>query len=121
MPVPVEIKFRHLEPSEALEARIRERASALERLNGRITNCQVTVESPHQHHHKGQLYAIRVQLSIPGDEVLVNRGANADQHAHEDPYVAVRDAFDAAERQLSALSRKHDPRGRGGSKPPAAM
>ncbi|MGD8860100.1 MAG: HPF/RaiA family ribosome-associated protein [Myxococcales bacterium] len=98
------ISFRGVDHSEAVEAKVRERADRLERL-GRITNCTVVIQAPHQHSHKGNLYDVRIEIQVPGSEVLVNK-EGAQNHAHEDVYVAVRDAFDAAERQLGDLHRK---------------
>lgn len=99
MQVPLQISFRNMEPSAAVEAKVRERAAKLDRFFDRITSCRVVVEAPHQHHHQGKLFHVRIDLSVPGGELLVNRDP-AKQHAHEDVYVAIRDAFDAARRQL---------------------
>jgi len=99
MQVPLQITFRHMEPSPALEARIRQRAEELERFFGRITACRVTVESRHQHHRQGNLFEVRVDLVVPGREITVGRDAGLN-HAHEDAHVAVRDAFDALRRRL---------------------
>ena len=67
--------------------------------------CRVTVESPHSHHHQGQLYHVTVDLTVPGAELVASR-SNDKNHAHEDVYVAIRDAFDAAKRQLQQYKRK---------------
>jgi ribosome-associated translation inhibitor RaiA len=63
------------------------------------------VEAPHRHHHKGKLYSVRVDISVPGKDVVVDRAKPINQ-AHEDVYVAVRDAFDAAVRRLEDQTRK---------------
>jgi cold shock CspA family protein/ribosome-associated translation inhibitor RaiA len=63
------------------------------------------VESPHSHQHKGQLYHIRVDLTVPGAELVASR-APGDHQAHQDIYVAIRDAFEAAKRQLQSYNRK---------------
>jgi ribosomal subunit interface protein len=101
----LQIAFRGMEPSDAVEQRVRERAERLARLNDRITHCNVVIQAPHNHRHKGKLYEIRIQLQTPGAEILVNREGSQNP-AHEDIYVAVRDAFEAAERQLAELSAK---------------
>lgn len=105
MSVPLQITFRNFPHSEAVEARIRERADKLELHHKRITDCRVVVESPHRHHHKGKLYHLRIDLLVPGGELLVNSDSH-DKHAHEDIYVAIRDAFDALERKLEEFARK---------------
>jgi len=107
MQVPLHISFRNMEPSAAVEAKVRERAAKLDRFFDRITSCRVVVEAPHQHHHQGKLFHVRIDLSVPGGELLVNRDP-AKQHAHEDVYVAIRDAFDAARRRLDQyVAQRH--------------
>lgn len=103
--IPLEISFRNLDPSAALEARIRERAAKLEKFCDRITRCRVMVEAPHKHHHKGKLYHVRIDVTVPGREIVVQRDPG-DHEAHEDAYVAVRDAFNAVARQLEDYMRQ---------------
>ncbi len=102
---PLEITFRHMDPSPALEAVVRERAEKLEKFCDQIIGCRVVVESPHKHHHKGNLHHLRIDVTVPGAEIVVKRSPD-DEHAHEDPYVAVRDAFDSVRRRLEDYTRK---------------
>ena len=99
MQVPIEIHFRNMDSSPAVEAAVRERVAKLERFADQIVSCRVTIEAPHKHHHQGNLYSVSVDLRFPGGEVIAHRAPAAHQ-AHEDVYVAVRDAFKAARRQL---------------------
>jgi ribosomal subunit interface protein len=96
---PLEITFRHMTPSPALEATIRERSAKLEKFCADMIGCHVIVETPHKHHHKGNLYDIRIDVTVPGQEIAVRHTPDA-QHSHEDAFVAVRDAFDSMRRQL---------------------
>ena len=105
MQLPLQITFRYMEPSAAIEARIRERVAKLDRFYDRIMSCRVIVEAPHRHHHQGKLYHVRVDLTVPGGELVVSREP-AEHHAHEDVYVAIRDAFDAAQRRLADYARR---------------
>jgi ribosomal subunit interface protein len=105
MQKPLEINFRHMDPSDAVEARIREEVDKLESFSDQIIGCRVTFESPHQRHRQGKLYLVRIDLTVPGREIVVNREQH-DKHAHEDPYVAIRDAFNAMRRQLQEYGRK---------------
>ena len=105
MQVPLQISFRNMDPSAAVEAIIREKAAKLDRYFGRIVSCDVSVEAPHRHHHKGKLYKVRIDIGLPGKDVHVNQEGPQD-HAHEDVNVAVRDAFDAAVRQLEDHARR---------------
>ena len=99
MQVPLQITFRHMDSSDAAAARICERTAELERLFDRITSCRVVVECRHPRHQQGNLFRVRVDLKVPGREIVVGRDPAA-HHAHEDVYVAIRDAFDAARRLL---------------------
>jgi cold shock CspA family protein/ribosome-associated translation inhibitor RaiA len=101
----LEIDFRNLDRSEAVEADIRQHAEKLEELFDRITSCRVVVEEPHRHHRKGNLYHVRIQLSVPQKVLVVDREPHAD-HAHEDVYVTVRDAFKAMRRRLEDYVRE---------------
>ena len=105
MQTPLQISFQDMKPSPAIEARIREMAAKLERFHDRIIGCSVLVEAPHRHHRKGQLYNVRITLSVPGKDIHVGHTGPQD-HAHEDVNIAIRDAFDAASRLLEDHARK---------------
>ena len=105
MKLPLQITFRHLERSEALEADIRQKAEKLDQYCDQIMSCRVVIDAPHQHHHQGQLFSVSIDLHVPGGEIVASRSA-AEHHAHEDPYVAVRDAFNAVQRRLEDYVRK---------------
>lgn len=104
MQVTPEIVFRNIDRSDAVEAKVREKIEALERYCDRITACRVMIEEPHRRHTAGNLFHIRIDLTVPGKEIVVRRDPPAD-HAREDVYVAVRDAFDAVRRQLEDYVR----------------
>jgi hypothetical protein len=99
MAIPLQLTFRHMTTSEAVEADIRAWVEALEGLGERITSCRVTIEAPHQHHHHGGLYRVLIQLALPSHRIIVGRSPGED-HAHEDLHVAIRDAFRAARRRV---------------------
>ena len=105
MTLPLQITFRKMTPSPAVRTRVRERADKLVKFHDRITACRVVVEAPHRHHHKGKLYSIAVEIKLPGGTLTSHRNPG-DHHAHEDIYVAVRDAFDAIERQIHDYMRR---------------
>jgi ribosomal subunit interface protein len=100
MQIPLQITVRGMEHSEALETHIRDKADKLEELFDRIMSCRVVVEVPHKHHQQGKQFNVRIDIGVPGSEIVVNR-----DHA-EDVYVALRDGFDAAKRQLEDYARK---------------
>lgn len=99
MQTPLEIAFVDTSPSPAVEADVRKYVAKLERLSDAITSCHVYVAAPHQSQRKGNQYEVRIEVRVPGTELAVSsRPGNVD--AHEDVHVAVRDAFDAMERQI---------------------
>ena len=98
MQTPLQITVRGIAHSEALELRIRDKAAKLEEFHPRITSCRVTVEEVQKHKQQGREFQVAVDVRLPGKEVVVNRA-----HA-EDAYVAVRDAFDAAKRQIDEFA-----------------
>lgn len=99
MKVAPQITFRNLAPSDAVEHDVLAKIEDLEKYYDKLTSCRVSIESPHHHHHKGQLYHVSIDLRLPGTELVVNRDSEKN-HAHEDVYVAIRDAFESMERQL---------------------
>ncbi|MEZ5557595.1 MAG: HPF/RaiA family ribosome-associated protein [Pseudomonadales bacterium] len=105
MQTPLQIAWHGVDKSDALEEDIRGKVQKLEEFCDHITSCRVVVEAPHRHHNKGNLYRLRIDITVPDREIVVTRDPG-DKHAHEDIYVAVRDAFDAARRQLQDYSRK---------------
>lgn len=104
MPFLTHVSFKNIEPSAALEARIKELADKLEHFYDGIMRCDVMVELPHRSQQKGQPFHVRIHLHVraPGSEIVVSHDPGNDG-AHVDPYVAVRDAFDSAKRQVQSL------------------
>ena len=73
MQVPLQITFRNMESSPLAEQWIRAAADKLENLYGRIMGCRVAVEVPHRHRRKGSAYHVRIDLTLPGGEIVVKR------------------------------------------------
>lgn len=104
MKLPVQITYRDMDSSPAIEQAVHERIAELEKVYDRITSCRVMIEEPHQHQRKGRLFHVRIDLTVPGSELVVG-GKPDDNHAHEDFNVALRDAFRAAKRVLREHAR----------------
>ena len=115
--LPVQVTFRNMPPSETIEAEIHRRASRLDTFFDRIMACRVMVEIPHRHHRHGQRYHVRVDLTVPGNEMVVSRSPNlhgANKHVepsvetkddelggpNRDLYIALDEAFDEIQRRL---------------------
>lgn len=120
---PVQITFRNLPQSPAVSARIRSEVAKLDKFFDRITSCRVVVEAPHRHQKRGELFHIRIDLSVPADEIVVKHAPslhNALSHTdttkwakhleadvpHKDMYVTIRDAFKIARRRLENYVRR---------------
>lgn len=106
---PLQIAFRNIDPSPAIEARVRTAAQKLARFHSRITSARVVISAPEKHHHRERLYVVRISLAVPGGTIWINRGSQANL-AHSDVYVAIRDAFHAAARRLEDFVRRHESR-----------
>jgi ribosome-associated translation inhibitor RaiA len=94
-----EVRFLDLSPSPAVEKKIRERARRLTRFSHAIQNWQAWIESPRGHHRQGPITAVRVRLTVPGEELVAEGIA-------DDVFVCVRDAFDAIRRKLQDYERR---------------
>lgn len=100
MAIPLELVFRDIAPyEEAVEAEVRKRAEKLERFFPLIVNCRVVVEKPHKHRKGGNIYMVKIDLTVPEKKLVVSR-EHPMRKSHEDIFVAIRDAFDSARRQL---------------------
>lgn len=112
-----------MKPSEAVDARVREEVAKLETFYKGIMHCRVMVELPHRHHRSGDLYHVRIEMTVPGAELIVKRepslqtslrqvdtekqSKSYEAHAaHKDVFVVIRDAFKEARRQLQDYARR---------------
>ena len=100
MQLPTQIVFRDLPRSDAIEAAIQEKVDKLDGYYDRIMGCRVVVEMDQRHKHQGKLHRVRIDLTVPGAELVANHSQD------EDVYVAIRDAFDAIVRQLEDFARR---------------
>lgn len=105
MDVPVEIAYRHLESSEAVENRIHEHIDKLKQVFDRLVSCRVTVELV-SGHRKGRKFVVTVEANVPGKAHFMGHSSKDEEHMHDDVYLAIRDAFNAVRRQLKDYSDK---------------
>ncbi len=108
MQIEPRVSFKNTEHNDRIEAHVLEKIVELERFHPRIVGCHVVIGAPHRQHITGTLYDIRIDLSVPGKDIVIARDAGKD-HAHEDVNVAIRDAFDAARRKLEDRVRLMSP------------
>jgi ribosomal subunit interface protein len=105
MAIDLRVTYRDFSPPMLAEERIQKRVKKLERLFPRIVSCHVVASELHRAHKKGALYNIHLDVVIPGHELAAAHDRH-DRHSHQDFYVALRDAFDALERQLHAHTER---------------
>jgi cold shock CspA family protein len=94
------IVFENIGPSDAVRQRILEEIAHLEELYGRITSCRVVVDKPEKGRRKGTPYQVRIHLALPGGKEVAVHPSTAGHQWNADPNVAIRTAFDAAQKQL---------------------
>jgi ribosome-associated translation inhibitor RaiA len=104
MKLPLQISFRGMDGSPALERRIRDKVAKLERFHGRLMSCIVTVDARTRRQRKGKHYRIGIDVRGPGFEIAVGK-AGRNNPAHEDISAALRDSFAALGRQLEDRAR----------------
>jgi cold shock CspA family protein len=112
-----------MQPIGALEEEIRARAAELETFYPDIVGCRVLVEVPHRHREHGQHVRVRIELSLPGEDVVVSheptlhdslKDVQKEAHHKDDDVEAVHkyalvtahEAFDAARRRLQDVARR---------------
>ena len=98
--LPVQITIRGIPVSDALKLKIQERAEKLNQYCKRISSCRVVIELSQKHKQQGKIFNARIDVTVPGKELVVTHKKN------QDPYLVVRDAFNALERQLEEHSNK---------------
>ncbi len=101
-----QVVFHNIDQTDALTDAVQKRIDKLERYCDQIITGRVVLDSPHNNHHKGRVYSVGMEIHTTSKEVRVNQDQH-DNHAHEDLYIAIRDAFDVAERQLKSVDKKH--------------
>jgi ribosome-associated translation inhibitor RaiA len=100
MKLPLQIVMRDIPHSDAVEADIRSRVEKLDQFYPDIMRCRVVVELDGKHKHQGKQFNVRIDMTVPGSEIVVDRERG------EDLYVVLRDAFDAAKRRLEDFARR---------------
>jgi hypothetical protein len=102
------ITFRDMLPSPFVEAAVRRWVDRLEQVHGRVHRCAVMIEQPHHHHRRGNTFHVRIDLSVPGREIVVAHDPPA-RRRNVNAYTALATAFRAVRRRLDdyAAVRRH--------------
>ena len=121
--IPTTVTFHGMAPSQWIETDIRKRAAKLETYYRNIMSCHVAVDIPHRHHEEGNRFSVRIDLTVPGEELAVTRASNV--HASRQALdvnewvkqfdvegmrkhfgVVIKEAFDVARRRLQDYARR---------------
>ena len=102
MESPVQLTFRDIPPTQSVTTHVERRAAKLDTFFPRIVKCHVVVEAPHRHSKHGKRFHVRIDLHVPGRELVITK--NPDERK-EEVHAAVDDAFGDAERALEEHAR----------------
>jgi ribosome-associated translation inhibitor RaiA len=106
MQSPLEITFHGLDRSDAVEARVRQKFARIEAHFERITHARVVIEAPQRRTPLPKFFHVRIDIGVPGKKPIVVKHEPDADHAHTDVMLALRDAFDAALRQIDDLGKR---------------
>jgi len=101
----LDISFRNVDGSDAVTEKVNEKFAKLQALCDQIMSCHVIIEALNKNQNKGNLFSVSIDLAVPNQKLVVSHASHKD-HAHEDVYVALRDAFDAMTKQLETYLDK---------------
>jgi ribosomal subunit interface protein len=105
MQVPLQITFRAVPPSPVVRERVEHHVAKLETFFDRITSCHVTLDAPHRHRSQGNHFSVRIDINVPGREVVVTRDP-AERSVREDLFGAIDEAFADASRLIEEHARR---------------
>ncbi len=100
MKIPLDISARDVRLNEETEELIREKASKLDRIYDHIIGCRVRIDMPHRSQRSGMAYNVRLDITVPGGELIVKREPDQDLR------VAIVNSFETAQRQLKEYSKR---------------
>jgi len=123
MTLPLQITFRNMKHSAEIEKWVRTEAEKLETFYHRIIGCRVAIEVPHRHHRKGKALHVRIDLTLPGKEIVITREPVAlrrnlpkreeaatasakSKSLHSDMELVIHDAFKSASRRVQDFARR---------------
>ena len=123
MMLPLQLTFRNMKHSAEVEDWVRDEAAKLDTFYHRILGCRVSIEVPHRHHRKGKSLHVRIDLTLPGKEIVVKRepvayrrklpaGAidspfrSRGKSPHNEVELAIHDAFKSAGRRVQDFARR---------------
>lgn len=98
--IPLQITSRNFEISGEIESFIRKKSEKLDKFHRDMMSCRVLVEVPHRNRNNGLIYNARIDLVMPGKDIVIRR------EAHEDLHKAINLAFNAAFKRVQSYARR---------------
>lgn len=95
----LQVQSHGFEMSSEIREEIMRRAEKLNEFYAKISRCRVVVDLPHRHSRDGERYFVKIDMTVPGSEIVIKR------QGHEDIYIAIREAFKTAKRKLEDYAR----------------
>jgi ribosomal subunit interface protein len=106
MQTPLQVTFRSMAHSDALEAHVQQRVRKLDHFCDRIISCHVVIEVDGHRHRHGAQYRVSVHLGLPGHEISVHHSPPPQAPTAETAYATCDHALDDAERQVDEWTRR---------------
>lgn len=103
MQVPLEVNFQNVQKNEALENLINEKVAKLEQICDYLTSCRIYIDKPHENQRSGNPYQVVIEIHVPPKHEIITRREPGEGDLHDPLDSVLRDAFDAAKRQLQEL------------------
>ena len=95
MEYPLNVAFRHIPRSAQIVTFVNKKAYRLNCFSDRITNCQVVIDSHHDPGKNGNLFRVRIVLSLPDCKIIVGNDPGQ-RHLYKSLSYAIIDTFDSA-------------------------
>jgi cold shock CspA family protein len=106
MKVPLEITYRDIDKSDAIDSLVHEKVAKLEQVCNYISSCHIAIEKIHDRPKSGSPYRVRIDMTVPPSHELVAESNPGEGVQYDALDVVIRDAFDAARRQLKELNER---------------
>lgn len=106
MQIPLEMTFRDVRKTEAVEKLIEEKVAKLEKICDYMVSCRLAIDMPQRHQQRGNSFRVRIDIRVPhGHELVIKRESGQGKINGTLPQT-LREAFSAAARQLKELVKK---------------
>ena len=106
MQVPVEISYRNVDKTDEIESLVQEKINKLQKFCSQMTSCRVAIEKAHDHPSSGSPYRVRLDITVPPGHELAVVENPGEGNQYKELQTVIRDAFEAARRQVVELNEK---------------